>query len=212
MLADIGAHGDAIVVLRGPGARRSSLPEQIARMAVDRGMRVLRAVPDDPDVAAPYAALRRLIAPILSRVAELSPSQSRALKLALEVSPGARPEPFRVAFDVLALLGVAAAENPVVLVAGDVHRLDRETADVLCVVARWLRPTDPVVVFLSGRAAQTSVLTGDGLDQLKLGTFGAGPPWPGTGTPAQRPAPQPAAHARHAPARRRAARSFGPRG
>jgi hypothetical protein len=95
------------------------------------------------------------------------------LRIALGMAEGVQPQPFRVVFGVLELLSAAALQAPVVVVADDVHRLDRCTADALCIVARWLR-SDPVVVLLSGRAARSAVLTGGALEQLKLGTFGAG--------------------------------------
>ncbi len=121
----------------------------------------------------PFAGLGRLLAPILARVDDLPRSQSHELRVALGMTQGSDPQPFRVAFGVLDVLAAAALDGPVVVVADDLHRLDRCTADVLCIVARWVR-SDPVVVVLSGRAGRSTVLTGDALEQLKLGTFGPG--------------------------------------
>ncbi len=125
------------------------------------------------DDSRPFAGLGRLLEPILPVVDELPRSQSHELRIALGMTQGSEPQPFRVAFGVLDVLAVAALDAPVVVVADDLDRLDRCTADVLCIVARWVR-SDPVVVVVSGRAGRSSVLTGDALEQLKLGTFGPG--------------------------------------
>ena len=136
-------------------------------------MLVLVATAPASAAGRPFDGLGRLLAPILPWLGDLPPGQSRELRIALGMEPGARPQPLRVAFGVLDLLGLATLDGPVAVVAHDVHRLDRETADVLCIVSRWLRG-DPVAVLLSGRAARSAVLTGDTIEELKLGTFGSG--------------------------------------
>jgi len=207
MLDRVGDRGAALAVLRGPDRPKSSLLSQLGRMASERGMCVLRpaAVGD----ARCFAGLRTLLEPALGRLDALPRSESDTLRVALKLAPGVPPEPFRVAFAVLSLLGAVAVDEPVALIADDVHRLDRYTADVLCLVARWLRPTDAVVVFLAGRAGRSAVLTGAGVDRLKLGTFDAR--WPGGDAPPPTRGHEHAHQHRHA-CRRRATRPFPSRG
>lgn len=120
--------------------------------------------------ARPYSGLYRLLRPVLSRLDELPESCSGALEIAFGRVPGAQPHAFRLAFAVLDLLTAAAADTPVVVIVDDMDRLDRRSADVLCIVARWLQARR-IVVILAGRAAQSRTLVGDDLELLKLGTF-----------------------------------------
>jgi hypothetical protein len=166
-------------------------------MAIDRGLRVLTTLPADDDAGVPFAGLHALLRPILSHLDDLHATPASELRVAFELAPGTPAEPFRIAFAVLALLEQAAAADPVVVIADDVHRLDRCTADALCIVARWLRPDDAVVVLLTGRAARSSRLVDSGLEQLTLGTFSA---------PASRPRSDARPPRYPAPSRPRAAR------
>ena len=175
MLAGVEDRGAALAVLRGPGTGNSWLPSELARAAQRLDMCVLQASVDS-GAGLPYGGLRSLLRPLLPQLDRLPATQVRELKIALGLAVGLPAEPFRVAFAVRALLATAAADGPVVVIAKDVHRLDRWTVDVLCIVARWLPATEPVVVLLTGRAARSAVLTGSSIDQLKLGTFRDEPP------------------------------------
>ena len=171
LVTEIADRGGAFVMLRGPAAGQSPLLSRAARTARDRGLQVLSVSGADGAAHLPFAGLRRLLEPALWRPDELPRSCSGALEVAFGLAPGARPHPFRLAFAVLDLLAAAAADAPVVVVADDMHRLDRASADVLCIVARWPQPNQRVVVLLAGRAAQSRTLSGDALEQFELGTF-----------------------------------------
>lgn len=172
-------------------------------MARDRGLRVLATTAKTCGADVPFAGLRELLHPILSHVDDLPAPQARELKVAFELAHGTPAEPFRIAFAMLELLAEAAdGGDPIVLVAEDLHGLDRCTADVLCIMARWLRPSDPVVMLLAGRAARSAVLSRGRLEQLKVGTFGSGTSWPADDTRRQRQPASPRSRAPKCGARR----------
>lgn len=181
MLDEITDRGAALVMLRGPAVGQSPLLTRSARTATDRGMCVLTTTPPHAESALPFAGLHRLLRPVLPRLEELPESCSGALQIAFGRVPGAQPHAFRLAFAVLDLLAAQAADGPVVVIVDEMHRLDRASADVLCIVARWLQPNQRIVVLLAGHAKQSITLAGDDLEQLKLGSFGRpgtpGPPW-----------------------------------
>jgi hypothetical protein len=174
MLDEIVARGGALAMLRGPVAGPSLLLSRTARTADDRGLLVLRTIGVDARADLPHAGLRRLLRPVLWRLDELPESCSSALEVAFGRVDGAQPHAFRLAFAVLDLLAAAAFEVSVVVIVDDMHRLDRASADVLCIVARWLR-NDRVAVLLAGRSARSRTLAGDDLEHLKLGTFQSRP-------------------------------------
>jgi hypothetical protein len=192
MLADVANRGTALVMLRGPAAGRSPLPSRAARTASKRGMRVLTTAGVAGEAALPYAGLHRLLGPVLSRLDELPESCSGALEVAFGRATGPQPHVFRLAFAVLDLLAAAAADEPVAVIVDDMHRLDRASADVLCIVARWLAPHHRVFLLLAGRAAQSRTLAGGDLEQLKLGSFGRRAPRPSVRAPRLSLAEEPA--------------------
>lgn len=179
MLDGTADRGGALVMLRGPAAGQSPLLSRALRTATDRGMRVLTTTPVDAESSLPYSGLRRLLMPVaIAHIDELPESCSGALEIALGWVPGEEQHAFRLAFAVLDLLAAAAADAPVALIVDDMHRLDRASADVLCIVARWLQPSQRVVVLLAGSAERSRTLSGEGLEQLKLGSFGGRSPRP----------------------------------
>ena len=73
-----------------------------------------------------------------------------ALRVAFGITAGAPPEPFALAIAALDLLVDAAAEQPLLVVAEDLHWLDPATVGVLRFIARRLEH-DPVVLLATTR-------------------------------------------------------------
>ena len=171
---EIADRGGAFVMLRGPAA--GAVPLAPAGRA--HGERPRHVRPDGDaartrEADLPFAGLAPPPGARCSRASTSFPSRAPARSRSRSAGrPGARPHAFRLAFAVLDLLAAAAADAPVVVIVDDMHRLDRASADVLCIVARWLEPNRRVVV-TARRAAprRRGTLAGDDLEQLKLGTF-----------------------------------------
>ena len=76
--------------------------------------------------------------------------QARALRCALGLEFGSRPEPFLVSLAMLSVLAEAAERRPLLCVVDDAQWLDEATADVLRFVARRL-DAEPIAMLLAAR-------------------------------------------------------------
>ena len=95
----------------------------------------------------PFAALQRLCAPILDRLAELPGPQSSALNVAFGLVGGDPPDRLVVGLAVLTLLSELAAERPVICVLDDAQWLDHASAQALAFAARRVSAVPPSFVF-----------------------------------------------------------------
>ena len=84
----------------------------------------------------PFAALDRLLRPILQYVDELPDAQAAALAAALGEAPGPCPDQFRSFLGALGVLAEAARREPLVAVVDDAHWLDPSSAAALSFISR----------------------------------------------------------------------------
>ena len=96
-----------------------------------------------------FAALHRLLRPVLDLLERLPEPQTRALGVAFSQEAGT-VEPFLVAVATLSMLTEAAEEQPLVCVVDDAHWLDSASADALLFATRRLE-ADPVAVVFAAR-------------------------------------------------------------
>lgn len=142
--------GGTLILAGEPGVGRSVLLALARRTALAAGFRVLDTtglLTGETD--SPFGGLRRLLRPILGRCTLLPPPQAAALAAA-----GLESDQMLVALATLNLLVQAAADVPVLLLADDLHRMDRPTRDVIEFVARRVEG-DPVVVLGAVRTTGT---------------------------------------------------------
>ena len=121
------------------------------------------------EVEAPlaFAALHRLLLPVMRLRDELPVPQARALRVAFGEEDGPAVEPFLVAVATLSLLTSAAEESTVLCVVDDAHWLDPATADALLFCARRLG-ADRVLLVFSARDEAATPFRPDGIDELVL--------------------------------------------
>ena len=121
------------------------------------------------EVEAPlaFAALHRLLLPVMRLREELPAPQARALRVAFGEEDGPSIEPFLVAVATLSMLTAAAEESTVLCVVEDAHWLDSATADALLFCARRLG-ADRVLLVFSARDGAATPFRPDGIDELQL--------------------------------------------
>ena len=135
------ASRSGVLVLVGEaGIGKSALLDDACRRA--GGMQVLRCRRIESEARLPFAALHQLLRPVLDHTQAIPPVQAHALRAALGMEAGARPERFLVAIAVLSVLAEAAATTPVLCVVDDTHWLDEASAATLAFAARR-RPRRP---------------------------------------------------------------------
>ncbi|MBE8518747.1 AAA family ATPase [Amycolatopsis sp. H6(2020)] len=161
------------VLIRGEaGIGKSALVAETAAAASVAGLRVLRTTGAEAERNLAYAGLHQLLYPVRAGVAELPAPPRDALRTALGLAAGAEPSAYLAGLAALTLLAEEAAVKPLLLVAEDVHWLDRASADVLAFVARRIE-TEPIVLLATLRDGEESPLLDAGLTSMVLGRLPA---------------------------------------
>ncbi|PWW24271.1 regulatory LuxR family protein [Geodermatophilus normandii] len=163
--------GGALVVTGQPGVGKSALlADAVARAD---GMTLLRTQGVESESPLAFAALQRLLRPVLAdRVQHLPQPQARALRAAfgeVDDGPGDR---FLVFLAALSVLADAGQDRPVLAVVDDAHWLDDASAAALLFVARRLQVERVALVFAARDADVRTFDSGD-LPRLSLGGIDA---------------------------------------
>ncbi|WP_372664452.1 helix-turn-helix transcriptional regulator [Amycolatopsis kentuckyensis] len=161
------------IVLRGEaGIGKSALVAETADAASVAGLRVLRTTGAEAEQNLAYAGLHQLLYPVRAGVAELPGPQRDAVRTALGLADGASPSAYLVGLAALTLLAEEAVAKPLLLVAEDVHWLDRASADVLAFVARRIE-NEPIVLVATVREGAASPLLDAGLAPMVVDRLAA---------------------------------------
>ncbi|MFC4122987.1 ATP-binding protein [Nonomuraea zeae] len=158
-----GAGDHSGVLIRGEaGIGKSTLVAEAVAAARAAGLRVLTTtgVPAEHDLD--YAGLHQLLHPVRAGVDALPAPQRAALRSALGLAEATDPSLYLVAMAALTLLAEVAADRPLLVVAEDVHWLDRASVDVLAFVARRIE-SEPVVLVATLREGERSPMLDAGL-------------------------------------------------
>jgi DNA-binding CsgD family transcriptional regulator len=159
------------VVVRGePGVGKTALLDGLVAEARATGAGeglVLRTQGIEVETPLAFAALHRLLRPVMRLREGLPGPQARALRDAFGEEDGPSVEPFLVAIATLSLLTAAAEETAVLCVVEDAHWLDPATADALLFCARRLG-ADRVLVVFSARDSTGQSFRADGIEELVL--------------------------------------------
>ena len=166
-LVEQARHGSAgCLVLRGePGVGKSALLDAV--VAGVRDATVLRTQGLEAESPLPFAALQRLLRPVLRLRADLPGPQARALGVVMGEEEGPGVEPFLVSVATLSVLTAAAEENLVVCVIDDAHWLDPASTEALLFCARRLGADRAVMVF-AAREDTESTFDPQGLPELVI--------------------------------------------
>ena len=150
--------GAVLVVLGEPGVGKTALLRDLTtpqQPGQDVNLRVIRTAGVESESPLPYAALHRLLRPVID-VDRLPPPQARALRVAFGLEDGPAVEPFLVGVATLsALTDAAEPDQPLLCVVDDAHWLDSASADALLFAARQLA-ADPVAMIFAARTGDTT--------------------------------------------------------
>ncbi|HUB21312.1 MAG TPA: AAA family ATPase [Streptosporangiaceae bacterium] len=149
-LVDVVRAGESrVLVIRGdPGVGKTVLLDYLAGRAC--GCRVARATGVQSEMELAFAGLHQLCAPMLDHLDRIPVPQRNALRTALGLAAGPRPDRFLVGLAVLSLLAEVAGEQPLICLIDDEQWLDHASALTLGFVARRLA-ADPVALVFAAR-------------------------------------------------------------
>jgi DNA-binding CsgD family transcriptional regulator len=127
----------AVLVVSGdPGIGKTRLLRWAADDASD--MRTVMVSGYEAEIGLGFAALHRLLLPLLDGLPKLPDPQRDALATAFGLISGPPPNRFLVGLATGALLQAGVQGRPVLCIVDDVHWTDQETLDILGFVARRL--------------------------------------------------------------------------
>ncbi|WP_280336384.1 AAA family ATPase [Nocardia wallacei] len=153
--------------LRGdPGIGKTALLDFAADHAP--GIRVMRVTGAPPESNVAYAALHRLLLPVMNEIASLPQPQQTALGVLFGRIDGAPPDRFLVGLATLTLLSSLADKQPILCLADDAQWIDGATVDVLAFVARRIAE-EPVGILAATRTGTGYGHKADGFDSISIG-------------------------------------------
>ena len=156
-----GGRAGTLLLHGEPGVGKSALLEDLVATA-GSDVRVLRAQGVESEAPLPFAALHRLLRPVLGILDRLPAPQARALRAAFGEADDVAVEPFLAALATLSVLTEAAEDATVLCVLDDAQWLDQATADAVLVAARRLG-ADRVAVVFAARDGEGHAFAPDGV-------------------------------------------------
>jgi DNA-binding CsgD family transcriptional regulator len=130
---------------------------------------VLRVSGVEFEAGVPFSALHQMLYPLRAHADRLGGHHGAAVRRLFDLAPESRPDDMAAATAVLALLGEAAGERPLVMIIDDTRWIDRASAIVLAFVARRAAGV-PILVLVAARPGADRFV-----DQLRLPERDIGP-------------------------------------
>lgn len=135
LMSNVAARRGGALVLRGePGAGKTALLSTAVKEAPELQHIWTNGVPMETQL--PFAALHRLLRPIMHYMAHLPEPQESALAAALGEARGPSRDQFRTFLGVLGVLAEAAHHKPLVAIVDDAQWLDPSSAAAVSFVSR----------------------------------------------------------------------------
>ncbi|WP_028651029.1 ATP-binding protein [Nocardioides halotolerans] len=157
----------AALLLRGqPGVGKTALVDSVVDSAGET-LTVLRTRGVESEAPLPFAALHRLLRPVLSHLDGVPAPQAEALRTAFGETGDGVPDRHLVYLATLNLLSEVSADRPVLAVADDAHWLDDASAAALLFTARRLEG-EPVALLFAVRDDETGAFDVRDLPVLEL--------------------------------------------
>jgi DNA-binding CsgD family transcriptional regulator/tetratricopeptide (TPR) repeat protein len=144
-----GAGGSLALVGEAGAGKSTLLADAEDRAAVD-GLIVVSTSGIESEAPLAFAALQRLLQPLMTRLDAVAAPQARALRVAFGEEVGDAGDRFLVFMGALSLLAAAAEEAPVLAVVDDAQWLDEASATALHFIARRIG-VEPVALLWAAR-------------------------------------------------------------
>lgn len=160
--------GGACLLVGEPGIGKTALLDAAARGATD--VLVLTATGVEAEADLPFAALAEVAAPLSRLLDQLAPPQRAALGAALAIAEGPPAQPDRLATctGFLALLRLAAADQPVLVVLDDAQWLDGPSAECLGYAARRVGADAVAFIVAARETTPVPAFSGAPIQELRL--------------------------------------------
>ncbi len=163
--------GSSLVLVGEAGSGKSTLLADATVRAAASGMSIVATSGIESEAPLAFAALQRLLQPLMPRLDAIAVPQAQALRVAFGQEGGDAGDRFLVFMGALSLLASAADEAPILAVIDDAHWLDEASAAALHFVARRIG-VEPVALLWAAREgdarrfdpADLPVMTLGGLD------------------------------------------------
>ena len=162
--------GAALVLHGDPGIGKSTLLARARQLAAGHGMKTLACSGVPAEANLPFAGLHQLLWPEAAMFPSVPDQQGDLLRAALGLDESLVADLYRVAMATLELLSSVAAKAPLLVVADDVHWLDRPSASVLAFVARRIA-AEPIVMLASVRSGPHNPFEESGLPGMAIGAL-----------------------------------------
>jgi DNA-binding CsgD family transcriptional regulator len=158
--------GAALTVFGEAGTGKSALLADA--VATAEGMRVLRTQGIESEAPLAFAALQRLLQPLMPLADRLPLPQAHALRVVFGYEAGDGGDRFLVFLAALSLLAEAAQDRPVLAVVDDAHWLDDASAAALLFIARRVQQ-EPIAMLFGAREGDVRSFEPGDLPSLRLG-------------------------------------------
>ena len=158
------------LLLRGEaGIGKTALLEAASHLAGER-LLVVRATGVESEAELPYAGLHQLLQPLMSRIDDLPPPQTRALSGAFGLAEAEVAERMLVGLATLTLLSERAEAQPVLCLVDDAQWLDAASLDAIAFAVRRLT-AEPVGSLLAVRDGEGATVAIEGAREVRLGAL-----------------------------------------
>jgi len=142
--------GSSLALLGEAGSGKSTLLADTRRRAAADEMTVVTTSGIESEAPLAFAALQRLLQPLMSRLEGVATPQAHALRVAFGEEAGEAGDRFLVFMGALSLVAAAAEESPVLAVVDDAHWLDEASAAALHFIARRIS-VEPIALLWAAR-------------------------------------------------------------
>ncbi len=164
------SRGGALVLRGQPGVGKSSLLREASGFA--EGMQILTTQGIESESPLAFAALQRLLRPVMRHMDRLPATQARALRAAFGEQADGGGDRFLVFLAALSLLAEAAEQAPVLCLIDDAHWLDEASSAGLTFVARRLG-SERIALLFAAREGDVRRFDSEGVAELAIGGLDA---------------------------------------
>ncbi len=163
-------HSGSLAMIGPAGTGKTTILGEVERLAAGGAdpLTVLRAHGIESETEVPFGGLLELLRPVADLIPRLPAPQAHALEGALALAAAEETDRFTVSAATLAILGLAAADGPVLVVVDDLHWLDPPSAQAILFAARRLW-REGIAILLSTRPEPHATALLEGIPVVEVG-------------------------------------------